>query len=394
MKALVTRFLRSPALSTLRVPTPEPGELLIKVAFVALNPTDCMYTIFRRKRQQAHHALGKHASVALPPAKVIGCEFSGTVVSRGRAVEAARFSEGDRVAGVVHGCKYSHTGAFAEQLVTDANVCFHVPESIPLEQACTLGVGWLSAAQALAQRLYADQGLDTPDSSDTLLIYSAATSTGLHTVQQARIERPECFIIAIASPQHEDLLKRSGANAVFDYRSPTLVADVRALGRNITRAFDCYSEGDSTSRAAQCMLPADSKPFSNSQQRRIVRTLPPYVMKGTIPPGVRADEWILAYTALGKPFWFLFRYYAAAPADYETATAYIRRLPELLSSGVLKPVPHRLMPGGLKKIGEGFAELKAGRVKGEKLVYRVAEADSRGDDPGMAEELMTGKHTV
>lgn len=41
MNALKTRFLRSPALSTIPIPQPEPGELLIKVAYVSLNPTDC-----------------------------------------------------------------------------------------------------------------------------------------------------------------------------------------------------------------------------------------------------------------------------------------------------------------------------------------------------------------
>lgn len=41
MKALMTRFLRGPAVSTIPIPKQEPGELLIKVAYVSLNPTDC-----------------------------------------------------------------------------------------------------------------------------------------------------------------------------------------------------------------------------------------------------------------------------------------------------------------------------------------------------------------
>lgn len=60
---------------------------------------------------------------------------------------------------------------------------------------------------------------------------------------------------------------------------------------------------------AKCMIPrkeeegnraaadGDSK---NAEPRRIIRTLPPVLIRGTLPPGVRADEWILAYTALGK----------------------------------------------------------------------------------------------
>ena len=83
----MSRFLRGPSVATIAVAKPEPDELLIKVAFVALNPTDW-----------------KHVQFALPPAKVIGCEFSGTIVSLGRSVDPKAFGPGDRVAGFVHGC--------------------------------------------------------------------------------------------------------------------------------------------------------------------------------------------------------------------------------------------------------------------------------------------------
>ena len=35
------------------------------------------------------------------------------------------------------------------------------------------------------------------------------------------------------------------------------------------------------------------------------------------------------------------------------------------------PISHTLMPGGLADIGAGFAELKGGKVKGKRLVYKV-----------------------
>ena len=100
----------------------------------------------------------KHASSVLPPSKIVGCEFSGTVTALGaRVASSGSFAVGDRVAGVVHGCKSSRTGAFAEMLVADAGLCFKVPENADLEDACTLSVGWVSAAQALRQRLYKDE---------------------------------------------------------------------------------------------------------------------------------------------------------------------------------------------------------------------------------------------
>ena len=41
MDAFMTRFLRSPCLYKIPIPKPKPTELLIKVAYVSLNPTDC-----------------------------------------------------------------------------------------------------------------------------------------------------------------------------------------------------------------------------------------------------------------------------------------------------------------------------------------------------------------
>ena len=47
MKAFMTRFLRSPALSTISIPTPAPTEILVKVAYVSLNPTDCLHSLLQ-----------------------------------------------------------------------------------------------------------------------------------------------------------------------------------------------------------------------------------------------------------------------------------------------------------------------------------------------------------
>ena len=129
----------------------------------------------------------------------------------------------------------------------------------------------------------------------------------MHAIQQARIDFPSTYIIAIASSQHHERLRELGAHATFDYKSSSLVSDIQSLGRDIRKALDCHSEGESTVLTAKCMIPlkeegnraADGN-SKNTEPRRIIRTLPPVMIKGTLPPGVRANEWILAYTALGK----------------------------------------------------------------------------------------------
>lgn len=60
------------------------------------------------------------------------------------------------------------------------------------------------------------------------------------------------------------------------------------------------------------------------------------------------------------------------PEDYKTASTYLKNLTNLLENDKVKPMKHRLMPGGLGDIGRGFEEMRQGRIRGEKLVYAVA----------------------
>jgi NADPH:quinone reductase-like Zn-dependent oxidoreductase len=159
MKAFMTRILRGPGLTSVQVPKPEPGELQIKVAYVSLNPTDCSTPVSKQinTAQILTLCTDFHAAISLPPSKIVGCDFSGTVTALGKGVNRSKFSKGDRIAGVVHGCKDSRSGAFAQTIVADAGMCWKVPNNVSLEAASTSGVGWMSATQALAQRLYRDE---------------------------------------------------------------------------------------------------------------------------------------------------------------------------------------------------------------------------------------------
>lgn len=188
------------------------------------------------------------------------------------------------------------------------------------------------------------------------------------TIQQVHLFYPSTYIIAVASTRHHSHLRALGVDACFDYKSPTVEKDVTALGKNVTRAIDCHSEGPSPVSCARLMSRADGK----RPEGRIVRTLPPGMIQGTVPQGIKANEWIVSYTALGKPFWFLFKYYPASPTDYAIASKNLKQLTGLLESGKVRPVRHRLVEGGLETgIVKGFEEMQAGRVRGEKLVVRV-----------------------
>ena len=162
---------------------------------------------------------------------------------------------------------------------------------------------------------------------------------GMHTIQQARIDHPETLIIAIASPQHHVKLQGFGADKVFDYNSASLVKDIRKLGRDVRRGIDCHSEGRSTVLAAECML-SNEKPESCApdNRRRLIRTLPPGMISGTVPASVRADEWILSYTALGKVHF---------PFSFNSKSRYSKANPSTSPSGFFSntiPQPRQTTP--------------------------------------------------
>lgn len=85
-------------------PTITADEILVKVKFVALNPTDY-----------------KHLDILSPPGSISGCDYAGEVVEVGASSSNA-WKIGERVAGVVHGGLYPDRGAFAEYLKVDADL--------------------------------------------------------------------------------------------------------------------------------------------------------------------------------------------------------------------------------------------------------------------------------
>lgn len=81
---------------------------------------------------------------------------------------------------------------------------------------------------------------------------------------------------------------------------------------------------------------------------------------------------IITNLSVYQPFWFLFKYYPASPTDYAIASKNLKQLTGLLESGKVRTVRHRLVKGGLETgLTKGFEEMKAGKVRGEKLVVCI-----------------------
>ena len=80
----------------------------------------------------------------------------------------------------------------------------------------------------------------------------------------------------------------------------------------------------------------------------------------------------LIYTSLGRAFDYRGIHYPASPEAKNHMVEFLKKTPELVTSGAIKPNPVKLWSGGLETVHEGLDYLKEGKNSGEKVVYRIA----------------------
>lgn len=340
--ALGKSFGRGADVKDIPIPSISSNQILVKVHAVALNPTDF-----------------KHIDLLSPPHSVVGNDFAGEVTQVGD--EAAKlWKVGDRVAGAVHGGLYGDRGAFAEYLKADADLAWKIPDGMDDTEATTYGVSASTAMMVLNGRLglpWLGEEKTVENVDKSIFIYAGSTSAGLYSIQLAKAVGYK--VVTTASPKSFDLVKKYGADAVFDYRSSTVAADIIAEYPNISSAMDCFSEGVSTGICAEVIKRSGGK----------VITLLPRGKSQT--PGVEY-EGIMLYTAYGQAFQWLPPVgpkFPASPKDRELFAKFCASLPQIV--GTLKPIPISVKTGGFGDILAGLDELRAGQVSGNKLVVKL-----------------------
>ncbi len=177
-------------------PTPQPGEVLVRVAATSVNPADW-----------------KLRSGALPhfgePPFTLGLDVSGTVAEVGAGVTV--FGLGDEVFGML----LSRSGAYAEYVAVPADFLTRKPASIDHARAAALPVVALTAWQALAE-LRAGQ---------RILIHAAAGGVGHLAVQIA--EARGAYVIGTARVANHEFLRALGAQELIDYTAVDFTEAVR-----------------------------------------------------------------------------------------------------------------------------------------------------------------------
>ncbi|OCH90446.1 quinone oxidoreductase [Obba rivulosa] len=187
-------------------PSPNPGEVLVKVKAFGLNRMD----ISQRE--------GKYPP---PPgaSNILGVEFSGHVVEVGRDV--TEWKEGDEVLGLAGG------GAYAEYIVVPKSNVMKKPEHLSWIEAASIAENFLTAFQALVLVAEIKKG-------DNVLVHAGASGVGVAAIQLARLYGAN-HVIATASTSEKLnwlLSLPSGATHAVNYKTQDFAAEVKRITNN------------------------------------------------------------------------------------------------------------------------------------------------------------------
>lgn len=183
--------------TTSEVPTPQEGEVLIRVHGAGLNPID-----WKTRKGLGFVAQQIESSLPWTP----GYDVAGEVVAVGKGVTT--LAPGDRVMGMI-GFPLGG-GGYTEFALATADELAMVPEELDLVTAGGLPLAALTAWQALFEVAELEPG-------QKILVHAGAGGVGHFAVQFALARG--AHVIATASAGNRDFLAELGVHEVIDYHT-------------------------------------------------------------------------------------------------------------------------------------------------------------------------------
>ncbi|MDE2785298.1 MAG: alcohol dehydrogenase catalytic domain-containing protein [Chloroflexota bacterium] len=211
------------AIAERKVPTPEPGEVLLRVDACGFCHHDYLVLTGTLRRGVA-------------PGVILGHEIAGTVVASGDGVTA--FGEGDRVVSLLtaacgecarcrigrehrcrHGAGIGHgrDGGFAEYVALPETALVAAPDSVPPERAALLACPAGVALSALDSAEVA--------AGETVVVTGAGGGLGSHAVQLAAAGGVQVIAVT-SSPGKAAGLEKLGASIVIDVADGPDLAEI------------------------------------------------------------------------------------------------------------------------------------------------------------------------
>ena len=184
-------------------PFPQPGEVLVRVKAIGVNPTDW------KSRATGGRKLWK-----TPP--ILGFDVSGVVeeVAEGSVL----FQPGDEIFGMPHFPQQA--GAYAEYVAGPARQFARKPAHLDHIHAAALPLAGLTAWQALIDAAHVQAG-------ERVLVHAAAGGVGHLAVQIAKARG--AYVIGTARRTKHEFVLSLGADEVLDYTEAHSVESLSKL---------------------------------------------------------------------------------------------------------------------------------------------------------------------
>ncbi|EGO00285.1 hypothetical protein SERLA73DRAFT_180787 [Serpula lacrymans var. lacrymans S7.3] len=320
------------------IPTPEAGEILVKVESAGLNPVDW--------KIQAHAFWVEHY-----PA-ILGNEGAGIVEAVGPDV--TQFAKGERV--LFQATMDNRKASFQQYVIVPAEIVGKIPSNISFDQAATLPVCIATTALSLYSPAPNGIGLRAPwdggrgsFSGQPALVIGGATSVGQYAIQWAKLSGFSP-IITTASLHNTALLKSTGATHVLDRGlSPSaLSAEIlKITSTPIKLVYDSVTAADAQQAGYDILAPGGHLILALEQSVKVKDGDNKTVFRvfGNIHP----------------------------PHKRAFAAALFGHLTKYLADGDIIPNTVEVVPGGLNGVASGLQRLKDNLVSGRKLVVHPHE---------------------
>ncbi|MDR5617056.1 zinc-binding alcohol dehydrogenase family protein [Arsenophonus sp.] len=205
-------------------PQPQPRDLLVKIAAIAVNPVDT-----KMRQRETPKTPG-----------ILGWDACGVVESVGS--EVTLFKPGDWV---YYAGSIDRPGCYAEYGLVDERIAGHKPTALTAVQAAALPLTSITAWELLFDRLaVAENGA----AGKSILIIGAAGGVGSILIQLAcKLTKLQVFATA-SRPETQQWVSELGAHAVIDHKKP-FSQQLAALGiqhvdyvASLTHSDDYYQQ--------------------------------------------------------------------------------------------------------------------------------------------------------
>ncbi len=220
-------------LTDVPAPSPNPGEVLVRLKVSGVNPSDA------KARAGARPVVTKPAFDQIIPHS----DGAGVIEAVGTSVDASRI--GQRV-WIWNGQWQRAFGTAAEYIALPADQAVPLPDGVTYDVGATLGIPGLTAAQTV----FGGGDVD----GQTLLISGGAGAVGHNAVQLAKAGG--ATVIATCSTKARSRVMEAGADHVFDYADPDLTRQITDVAgpSGIHRAVE-VEFGTNATLLAEVMAP-------------------------------------------------------------------------------------------------------------------------------------------